>query len=367
MKKVVILSAFLTPYRSGAEACAEEVSKRLVADDYDVTIVTARLSRSLPKEDSLNGVRVVRVGLGCGFDKWLYPYLAPGVVKKIVSSFERPQDDTIIIHAILETFAGLALRRCRKVCPNAKRLLTLQTTNRKFLKEKIIRSADKVTAISSVLKNIASNIREDDVPVISNGICADTINAACTGNEKIPGRILFVGRLEKMKGIDTLLRAFTNVASSVREHERPNIYLRIVGDGLQRKKLEKLATQLDILDCIKFVGHVPTPEVYDEFAKAEIFCGLSRSEALGNVFLEAQAAGCAVIGTNIGGIPDIVQDGTTGLLVPPDDIPAAESAIRRLLQDAALKQHLAANGRENARKYDWEEITGQYAQVYEKI
>ncbi len=87
------------------------------------------------------------------------------------------------------------------------------------------------------------------------------------------------------------------------------IHLRIVGDRSQRKHLEQLAHDLKITDRLTFVGRLTPDKVADEFAQASIFCGLSRSEALGNVFLEAQAAGCAVVAMNVGGIPDIVKNG----------------------------------------------------------
>lgn len=109
---------------------------------------------------------------------------------------------------------------------------------------------------------------------------------------------------------------------------------------------------------------MPPPAVYAEFAAAKIFCGLSRSEALGNVFLEAQAAGCAVLATSVGGIPEIVTNGLHGLLVPPDDVTAAAKALRTLLTDASKSQVLAEAGKTHAAAYDWQTIADQYGQVY---
>ena len=342
--RIVILSAFLSPLRSGAEACAEEVPLAL-CDRYDFTIVTARMRRSLPRRDLLSGkIPVIRVGLGLSIDKWLYPFLAP---------FAARSQKPIIIHAVLETFAGLALLLCRWVTPEAKRILTLQTTNRSFLKGPIVRSADKVTAISSALVSIAEGFGRKDVTKIPNGIPLALIGDAVRRNAKIQGRILFVGRLEKMKGVDTLLNAFAQLTVN-------NIQLRIVGDGS-----EQLAQELKIADRVTFTGAIPSPRVYDEFAQAQIFCGLSRSEALGNVFLEAQAAGCAVVATRRGGIPDIVEDGVTGLLVPSSDPAAAVEAIGKLLTDEGMRKRMADAGLERARRYDWRVIAERYVALYE--
>jgi glycosyltransferase involved in cell wall biosynthesis len=85
---------------------------------------------------------------------------------------------------------------------------------------------------------------------------------------------------------------------------------------------------------------------------------------LGNVFLEAQAAGCAVIGTKTGGIPDIVQNGTNGILIKPDNIDMAVEAIGRLLKDPSQRSKLSSAGKKNAQKYDWGRIAKEYAQVY---
>src|SRR3989338_5998175 len=109
--RVVILSTFLTPFRSGAEACAEEVPRAL-ADRYDFLIVTARLRRDLPKAGKLFGVPVRRVGLGHRIDKWLFPLLGA-----LAAMRARPT----ICHAILESYAGLALVFCRFLYPHAKR------------------------------------------------------------------------------------------------------------------------------------------------------------------------------------------------------------------------------------------------------
>ncbi len=350
MKKLVILSAFLSPYRSGAEAMVEEVSVRL-ASEFDITIITARLSRKLPKSDMLgDNVKIIRVGLGLPIDKWLYPFLAP-----LAAGPLRPD----IIHAVLETFAGLGLFFCR--C-HARKILTLQTTNRMFLKRMIIRYPDTVTAISSELVRIAASYGRNDVVLIPNGIDLAAIKSACQKNPKDSGRVLFVGRLESMKGVDTLLEAFSLLVTRYALH--PNVHLRIIGDGSERQKLQQLAKNLEIDHCVTFTGRIAGSAIFDEFAKAEIFCGLSRSEAFGNVFLEAQAAGCAVLATNIGGIPDIVKNGVSGILVPPGDIDAAATELRSLLMDASYRSKLTIAAQKNAENYDWNAISEKYKGVY---
>lgn len=348
--KLVFLSAFLSPYRSGAEAMVEEVSTRLT-DAFDVTIVTGRYSRSLPKNDTLGGkVKVVRVGLGFAFDKWLYSFLAPMQLGAL-----RPD----VIHAVLETFAGLALWMCR--C-KALKVLTLQTTNRAFLKKMIIRYPDVVTAISTDLQTLAASYGRTDVVVIPNGIDLTAIQAACASSQKDATRALFVGRLEPMKGIDALLRAFALVTRDA----SPHLHLRIVGDGSQMSSLKKLSRTLGLEERVTFVGRVTGEKLFEEYARAAIFCGLSRSEALGNVFLEAQAAGCAVLATSVGGIPEIVQHGKTGLLVPVDQVDEAARVLGQLFTDESLRITLSSAARVHAEGYDWSVITKRYKEILQR-
>ncbi len=351
-KKIVLISAFLRPLRSGAEAMVEEVSVRL-HDHYTIVIVTARMQRKLPKEDLLDGVvRVRRVGVGIFFiDKWLFPIFAFFAVRR-----EKPD----LIHAVLESFAGFTLTLCKLFLRKPKRLLTLQSTNTKLFLRSIHRSAHAITGISSVLLLRARQFGRDDVIYIPNGIDLPALQASCTRFQRVRGRILFVGRLEHVKGVDTLLLAFSELTDTT-------LTLTIVGDGSERDALQKQAQQLRIADRTEFLGKLTPLKVYDQYASAEIFVGLSRSEALGNVFLEAQAAGCAVVASNVGGIPEIVKDQVTGILVPPEDPDMAAQAIHQLLTNVPLRTSLTAAAQEHVKVFDWRLIAERYKKVYEGL
>ncbi len=364
LRRIVIFSAFLSPLRSGAEACAEEVALRLASPSearsgqapgdrgFDITIITAKMRKDLPREDLLQGkVRIIRVGFGMTFDKWLYPLLAPFAARKL-----KPD----IIHAVLETFAGVALHMCKAVYPRAKQILTLQTTNRNFLRGHILRTPTVVTAISRHLADQAKKLGRSDVIVLPNGIPYAEIRRACEKTKKIPGRILFVGRLEQMKGVDTLLKAFSSLAT--RNPQPATADLHIVGSGSLRSSLENLAK-----GNACFLGQLFDQDLHREYSEAEIFCGLSRSEALGNVFLEAQAAGCAVLATEIGGIPEVVKDGVTGILTEPDNPELAADVIAELLRNEQLRRTLTTAAVEHAKSFDWDAIAERYGQIYDGL
>ena len=349
--RIVILSAFLSPLRSGAEACAEEVALRL-SDRFDITIVTARMRRDLPKKDFLQGkVSVIRVGFGWKWDKWLYPLLAPFTTRQLSPD---------VIHAVLETFAGVALHACRVVVPRAKQILTLQTTNRQFLRRHILRTPDIVTAISRILAEQAAHLGRPDAIVIPNGIPYGEIRSACSGVQKIPGRILFVGRLETMKGVDTLLQAFANVKD-------PRAHLRVIGYGLQERHLKNMARDLSIEDRVTFTGYILHEQIFGEYAKAQIFCGLSRSEALGNVFIEALAAGCVVIATEVGGITDSIQHRINGLLVRPDAPSEVSALIDAIVATPGSFDALTRSAVQQSDRFDWNGIAAEYGGIYDSL
>jgi glycosyltransferase involved in cell wall biosynthesis len=355
--KLVILSAFLSPFRSGAEAMVEEVALHL-ADQFEITIITSRLQRSLPRKDVLGGrIPIIRVGFGSPLDKYFFPLLAPLAARRV-----QPE----IVHAVLESYAGLALIFCQLIVPRAKRVLTLQSTNTSFLLGPMHRAAHHITAISSVLVERAKKFGRTDVELIPNGIDFQSIQAACVHSGKIPGRLLFVGRLEPMKGVDTLIEAFARAAGSG-QRIAGSLHLNIVGDGSLRQALEAQAKALSLGGKVSFLGRLTGKELFTEYAEAQIFCGLSRSEALGNVFLEAQAAGCAVTATRVGGIVDIVRDHENGLLVAPDCVDQATAAIVLLLTDEALRKRITENAQKHAEKYDWSGIAERYAAALKKL
>lgn len=352
--RLVLLSTFVTPLRSGAEACTEEVAREL-QDSYHITILTARMRRSsLKKEVFFDSVHVHRIGFGITADKWLYPFLAPLYIARY-----QPQ----VVHAILESFAGMALLFVRLRLPSVPTILTCQNTytnykgkvETSFLLKPMHKYAHRITVLSKALYTRAVALGRPDAIIIPNGVRLANIPE----HTSIFGRILYVGRLEPIKGVDVLLKAFAQLP--------PHAHLRIVGDGSLRHELELQASMLGVIERVEFVGALPHTAVYEEFAKASIFCGLSRSEAFGNVFVEAQAAKCAVVATNIDGIPDIITTGINGLLVEPDNVEQAAAALQKLLDDHEYRETLTAAGFANAQNYDWQHIATQYAAVYAQL
>jgi glycogen(starch) synthase len=167
-----------------------------------------------------------------------------------------------------------------------------------------------------------------------------------------------IGRLVKQKGFDILLRAFA--AANVPSHD-----LLIAGDGEERAALAQLAADLGLGDRARFFGRADRKQAVALFRGASFFVLPSRREPFGIVNLEAMAAGKAVIATQVGGVPEIVRDGETGLLVPGDDVNGLAAAISRLAADAGLRERLADTARRFVGPFDWSEIARSYLSVYD--
>jgi len=160
------------------------------------------------------------------------------------------------------------------------------------------------------------------------------------------GTVLCVARLVEKKGVDTLLRALAALARAGRATSAE-----IVGDGPLREQLEALARSLGLGARVRFAGALPFPEVEAAYRRAAMVVlpcrvgGDGDRDGLPTVLLEAMARGLPVVSTDVAGIPELVLDGETGLLVPPDDPDALAAAIERLLHDPDGGRSLGVAGR----------------------
>ena len=170
--------------------------------------------------------------------------------------------------------------------------------------------------------------------------------------------LLAIGRHVPQKGFDVLLRAFA--AAALPGHD-----LLLAGDGPERPALEAQAAALGLAGRVVFTGRADRPAAVSLFHGCDFFVLPSRQEPQGIVNLEAMAAGKAVLASRVGGVPEIVREGETGLLVPGEDVPALAAAMTRLAADPALRQQLGDAGRARAQHFDWSAIAAQYLAIYE--
>ena len=130
----------------------------------------------------------------------------------------------------------------------------------------------------------------------------------------------------------------------------PDVTLDIVGDGPSRAELRERAAALGLADRVVFHGYMDEAGVRQRLAEADVFVMASFAEGVPVVLMEALAAGVPAVATRIAGIPELIEDGLTGLLVPPAEPTAIAEAVRRLLEDSGLRNRLAATGREKVER-----------------
>lgn len=173
--------------------------------------------------------------------------------------------------------------------------------------------------------------------------------------------ILTVGGLDDRKGMDTVIRAFARVKS-------PCARLVVAGGGPLRGKLEQIAQELGIADRVEFTGAIGTDEVIKKMNCARAFVIGSRMDTSPNVVSEAHAIGIPVIGTNVGGIPEMIDEGDDGFLVERDDIEIMGERMELLLNNEALARRLGAEGRAKVRGLNsTSNVAEAHARFFEKI
>ncbi len=225
---------------------------------------------------------------------------------------------------------------------------------------------DGHVAVSKPAKQFVNKYFPADYNIIPNGI--DTqhfspnvapIDELCDGKLNI----LFVGRLEKRKGADYLLKAYQRV-----KHDIPNSRLIIVGPGTKlRDKYEKQVKKYDLKDVI-FAGHTSHEELPRYYKTADVFCAPATGwESFGIVLLEAMAVGKPIVASDIDGYASILTHGAEGLLVPPKDDKSLAQALISLLNDEKLRQEMGAKGILKAKEYDWENVARRVEGLYREI
>ncbi|MBN1992339.1 MAG: glycosyltransferase family 4 protein [Anaerolineae bacterium] len=173
-------------------------------------------------------------------------------------------------------------------------------------------------------------------------------------------RVLFVGRLVYQKGLDILLQALALIPPHI------PLSLEIVGDGDARPELEQTANKLDY--PIHFSGWRARSELPARYQTADIFVLPSRDEGMPNVVLEAMACGLPVVATQIAGNEELVQEGETGLLVPPETPAALAQALIKLITNDRLRQRMGLAGRQRVEEqYTWQSVAKAYLTLAESL
>jgi glycosyltransferase involved in cell wall biosynthesis len=171
--------------------------------------------------------------------------------------------------------------------------------------------------------------------------------------------LVITRNLEPIYGLDTAIRAL-----AIARQTFPDIQLRIAGSGPQRAELERLVENLGLSSAVEFLGRLERAEIVALYHIAHAMLNPSRVDNMPNSVLEALACGLPVISTSVGGVPYIVQDGQTALLVDPDSEQQLADAIIKLYENRKLRHELRDNGRRTVAQYAWDEVRPQWLALY---
>lgn len=299
----------------------------------------------------------------------------------IARLIKKEKIDVVHAHWILPQ--GFLAYLCKKMfkipyiaTAHAGDVFPLKSSFFRFFSALAVKNSDFCTANSSYTKKELKKISvEKDVSVIPMGVDTGLFSQK---NKSLNLRrnfgikkefILSVGRLAEKKGIKYLIRAMENVVKKF-----PEAKLVIVGDGPERGNLETLAKNLELSKKVIFAGKISSRNLPEFYATADLFVGPSivtesgDTEGLGVVFLEALASGTCVIGSNVGGIPDIIEHNKTGILVRQKDAKQLSDSIIKLLLNKKLRKSLALNGQRKVKNlYSWDSIGKKFDELFEQI
>lgn len=227
----------------------------------------------------------------------------------------------------------------------------------------IWRRADRLVAVCESLVELASQTcPELRYAVVPNGVDLKLFHPPeVTRPARRRLHCLAVARLIKRKGLGDLIRAFALL-------EPGRFDLEIVGDGPDERVLRELASHLGVGEAVRFLGSLDRAAVAQRYREADLFTLPSSAEAFGNVFAEALASGLPIVGSTAGGIPELVDHGTNGLLVSPGNPNAVAQAIRYLAGDPELCKIMSARNRAKAEAMlQWSKVTERYVSIYETV
>jgi glycosyltransferase involved in cell wall biosynthesis len=174
-----------------------------------------------------------------------------------------------------------------------------------------------------------------------------------------------VRALKEVYGIEYLIRAFHILK---RDTAECSLKLLIVGGGPLEAKLKNLANELELDNSVVFTGELPHDKIVDYYNMIDIYVSVSNSESFGVSTIEASACEKPVVVSNVGGLPEVVEDGITGIVVPPRDVAATAHAIEKLVLDQHLRQRMGKAGRERVKRlYDWNNNVAQMVSIYSSI
>lgn len=398
MKRVLIFSLQYYPFVGGAEIAIREITDRIPTDEYEFHMITSRFDSTLPRTEKVGNVMVHRIGLSTKspsiadlgmfplhINKYLYQILAVPYALKLHSTYRFSASWAMMAHATAIP-AGIF----KFLCPRVPYVLTLQEGDPTDYIERVMKPvwplfrqgfvrADALQPISTFLGKWGARMGfRGAYEVIPNGV--DTKRFAHVpeaadlsrmkehlGKKEGDLYLVTTSRLVHKNAVDDVIRALPSLP--------PNVSFLIYGIGPDEEMLRELARELGVEARARFMGQITHADMPLMLACCDIFIRPSRSEGMGNSFIEAMAAGLPVIATQEGGIADFLFDAkrnrdkpATGWAVDVNAPEQIAAAVNDILAHPQKTQEVTANARKQALKgYDWSTIAEAMAALLGRL
>lgn len=384
-KKLLVTGSTFPRWKGDTEPRFVLDLSEALTEYFDVTVLVPAAPGAKEKE-IMNGVKVIRYHYFPihKYETLCYPgAIVPRIKEKkvrlllvpflclslFINLFKRRKEYDIV-HAhwlipqgIIQSFLSMPYI----VTGHGGDVTSLNNSLVKRLKQRCLKKAGYVTAVSSHLENVIKGIYPiNNISIQPMGCKTENFGkqyfAENYFNQKDRKVVLFVGRLAEKKGIAYLIEAMKNIDNAI---------LIIVGKGPLEKELKDQAKEQG--DTIKFLGAKTHEELRTIYASADVFVAPSVTakdgdqEGFGLVILEAMASGLPVVASNSGGITEIIKDGNNGLLVPEKDVKILSEKINEVLYNTQLKQMILKNSKQTVQKYDYKTIAKNYKDIIEKV
>lgn len=374
-RRALIFSLVYYPrFIGGAEVAIKEITDRISPDTIEFDMITLR--KQAPAFERIGNVNVYRVGLpwfGSNtksskifpLSKLLYPFFA---VFKALSLHRKRHYD--ITWPMMASYAGFAAFLFKKIYPKVPMMLTVQEGDNFERRDgvfssafrAIFRAADHIQSISVFLADWAKGKGATcPITVVPNGVDLELFTRELTiaesselkrtlGKQEGDVYLITTSRLVTKNAVADIIDALVYLPA--------NVHLLILGTGPLEMKLREQVRMAQIENRVHFLGFVPHKDMPKYLKVSDIFIRPSLTEGLGNSFLEAMAARIPVIATPVGGIPDFLTDGETGLLCEVHNPQSIAQKVEKLIKDRESREYIVSHAYEMVtRIYDWEQVT----------
>lgn len=372
--KILVLNYEFPPIGGGGGKASADLCATLAASGHEIRVLTS-LAPGLATRESVDGYQVMRIFTGrrSSFSASFFSmlgYLIGGFIpgQRIISTWK---PDIIHVHfAVPSGVLAMFLSQLTGI----PYVLTLHLgdvpggvpdkTDRWFrwvfpFTPKIYQNSSAVVAVSEFTRSLAQRRYPVEIEVIPNGIDLQLVHPASAGLAD-PPRIVFAGRFAFQKNPLAVVRILARIQDA-------SWFCTMIGDGSMFSKIQEAVSKSNMTDRFDLTGWLTQEAVMQEFLRSDILLMPSRSEGLPVVGVQALAAGLAIVASNVGGFPEIVDQGVNGFLSDPEDEDSMAQALHTYLEHPEALIEAKQASRERAARFDLHAIGDTYSNLFEQV